>query len=152
MKLEFEKIVNDYYEDVYRFVFMMLKDKNDAEDVTQETFIMVKRYLDSFKGKSSIKTWLYRIASNEVKKFYKNQQRVHMVKVGRRNKDDGKDYSELKEAMGNLDKESYEILFLRYFKRMSEKEIAFILNIPEGTVKSRIFNAKEKLRKVIKNG
>jgi RNA polymerase sigma factor (sigma-70 family) len=67
-------------------------------------------------------------------------------------RDDGKDYSKLKEAMENLDKESYEILFLKYFKRMSEKEIAFILNIPEGTVKSRIFNAKEKLRKVIKNG
>ena len=150
MSLSFGEIVENYYDDIYRFVFLMVKDKNDAADITQETFLMVERYLKSFKGESSVKTWLYRIASNEIKKFYKRQKRVLKYKPKRN--EDTRDYSDLKETMEKLDKDSYEILFLRYFKHMSEKEIAFILNIPEGTVKSRLFNAKEKLRKVMKNG
>lgn len=150
MNFSFGEIVENYYDDIYKFVFLMVKDKNDAADITQETFLMVERYLKSFKGESSVKTWLYRIASNEIKKFYKRQKRALKYKPKRN--EDTRDYSDLKEAMEKLDKDSYEILFLRYFKRMSEKEIAFILNIPEGTVKSRLFNAKEKLRKVMKNG
>ena len=151
MSLDFEETVEKYYEDVYRFVFMMLKDRNNAADVTQETFIMVERYLKNFQGNSSVRTWLYRIASNEVKKFYKRQKRAQNIKVPQKEKYE-ENYTDLKAAMEKLDKESYEILFLKFFKRMSEKEMAFILNIPEGTVKSRIFNAKEKLRKVVKNG
>ncbi len=150
MNLSFGEIVENYYDDIYKFVFLMVKDKNDAADITQETFLMVERYLKSFKGESSIKTWLYRIASNEIKKFYKRQKKALKYKPKR--KEDTRDYSDLKDAMEKLDKDSYEILFLRYFKHMSEKEIAFILNIPEGTVKSRLFNAKEKLRKVMENG
>ena len=149
MNLSFGEIVENYYDDIYKFVFLMVKDKNDAADITQETFLMVERYLKSFKGESSIKTWLYRIASNEIKKFYKRQKRALKYKPKRN--EDTRDYSDLKDAMEKLDKDSYEILFLRYFKRMNEKEIAFILNIPEGTVKSRLFNAKEKLRKVMEN-
>ncbi len=150
MNFSFGEIVENYYDDIYKFVFLMVKDKNDAADITQETFLMVERYLKSFKGESSVKTWLYRIASNEIKKFYKRQKRALKYKPKRN--EDTRDYSDLKDAMEKLDKDSYEILFLRYFKRMSEKEIAFILNIPEGTVKSRLFNAKEKLRKVMENG
>ena len=151
MSLDFEETVEKYYRDVYRFVFMMLKDRNDAADVTQETFLMVERYLKNFQGNSSVRTWLYRIASNEVKKFYKKQKRAQSIKVPQKEKYE-RNYTDLKAAMEKLDKESYEILFLKFFKRMSEKEMAFILNIPEGTVKSRVFNAKEKLRKVVKNG
>ncbi len=151
MSLDFEKTVEKYYGDVYRFVFMMLKDRNDAADVTQETFLMVERYLKNFQGNSSVRTWLYRIASNEVKKFYKKQKRAQSIKVPQKEKYE-RNYTDLKAAMEKLDKESYEILFLKFFKRMSEKEMAFILNIPEGTVKSRVFNAKGKLRKVVKNG
>ncbi len=150
MNLSFGEIVENYYDEIYKFVFLMVKDKNDAADITQETFLMVERYLKSFKGESSVKTWLYRIASNEIKKFYNRQKRV--LKYRPERNEDTRDYSDLKDAMEKLDKDSYEILFLRYFKRMSEKEIAFILNIPEGTVKSRLFNAKEKLRKVMENG
>ncbi len=151
MSLNFEEIVEQYYSDVYKFAFMMVKDRNDADDITQDVFLMVRRYLSSFNKESSVKTWLYRITSNEVKKFYKKNTRAHLIKIRITRKPDD-DYADLKNAMELLDKESYEVLFLKYFKKMKEKEIAFILNIPEGTVKSRIFNAKEKLRKVLKNG
>mgnify|MGYP000041105402 CR=1 FL=1 len=151
MKYEFEEIVDKYYRDVYRFIFMMVKNRDDAEDITQETFLRVKRYLWTFRGKSSILTWIYRIATNEVKKFFKKVNKPnHFCKtldVGEENSCDT-----LRSAMNKLSHDTYEILFLKYFKNMNEKEIAFIMNIPEGTVKSRLFNARKKLKEVIVNG
>ncbi len=150
MRYKFEEIVDKYYEDVYRFIFMMIKNKNDADDITQETFLKVRRYLWKFKGNSSVLTWIYRIATNEVKKsFAKNNRRLKIAKIT--NIEENISYSNLKEAMEKLDRESYEVLFLKYFKNMSEKEIAFIINVPKGTVKSRLFNAKKKLKEMIKS-
>jgi len=150
MRYKFEEIVDKYYKDVYRFVFMMVKNRDDADDITQETFLKVRRYLWKFKGNSSVLTWIYRIATNEVKKsFKKNNRSLKLAKIT--NTEESGPYDDLKDAMEKLDRESYEILFLKYFKNMSEKEIAFIVNVPEGTVKSRLFNAKKKLKEIIKS-
>ena len=150
MRYKFEDIVDKYYKDVYRFVFMMVKNRDDADDITQETFLKVRRYLWKFKGNSSVLTWIYRIATNEVKKsFKKNNRSLKLAKIT--NTEENAPYDDLKDAMEKLDRESYEILFLKYFKNMSEKEIAFIVNVPEGTVKSRLFNAKKKLKEIIKS-
>lgn len=150
MRYKFEEIVDKYYEDVYRFIFMMIKNKNDADDITQETFLKVRRYLWKFKGNSSVLTWIYRVATNEVKKsFAKNNRKLKIARIT--NIEENVSYSNLKEAMEKLDRESYEVLFLKYFKNMSEKEIAFIINVPKGTVKSRLFNAKKKLKEMIKS-
>jgi RNA polymerase sigma-70 factor (ECF subfamily) len=151
MKYEFEEIVDKYYKDVYRFIFMMVKNRDDAEDITQDTFLKVKRYLWTFRGRSSILTWIYRIATNEVKKFFKKTNKTnHFCKILAVSEENSCDT--LRNAMNKLGCDAYEILFLKYFKNMSEKEIAFIMNVPEGTVKSRLFNARKKLKEVITNG
>ncbi len=149
--LSFEKIVEEHYRDIYKLAFIMIKDRNSAEDITQETFLKAKRYLNSFKSASSIKTWLYRIAMNEVKNFIKQTEKFRNAKpkyvpLAESN------FSEVREAMEQLDRHSYEVLFFKYFKNLTDGEIAFILNIPEGTVKSRLHNAKEKLKEVLGNG
>ncbi len=151
---EFEKIVEEYYEDIYKLVFLLTKNRDDAEDITQETFLKVKRYLKSFEGRSSVKTWLYRIATNEAKRFFKKRETEKHIKVpeARDSNFESERYKRLKSALKRIDKESYEILYLKFFKNMKEKEIAFILNIPEGTVKSRLHKAKEKLRKEMQDG
>jgi RNA polymerase sigma-70 factor (ECF subfamily) len=151
---EFEKIVEEYYEDIYKLVFLLTKNRDDAEDITQETFLKVKRYLKSFEGRSSVKTWLYRIATNEAKRFFKKRETEKHIKIpeARDSNFESERYERLKSALKRIDKESYEILYLKFFKNMKEKEIAFILNIPEGTVKSRLHKAKEKLRKEMQDG
>lgn len=151
---EFEKIVEEYYEDIYKLVFLLTKNRDDAEDITQETFLKVKRYLKSFEGRSSVKTYLYRIATNEAKRFFKKRETEKHIKVpkARDGNFESERYERLKSALKRIDKESYEILYLKFFKNMKEKEIAFILNIPEGTVKSRLHKAKEKLRKEMQDG
>ncbi len=151
---EFERIVEEYYEDIYKLVFLLTKNRDDAEDITQETFLKVKRHLKSFEGRSSVKTWLYRIATNEAKRFFKKRESEKHVKIPeiRDNNFESERYERLRYALEKIDKESYEILYLKFFKNLTEKEIAFILDIPTGTVKSRLHNAKEKLKKEIQNG
>jgi RNA polymerase sigma-70 factor (ECF subfamily) len=146
----FEEIVENYYEDIYKLAFIMLKDRSEAEDVTQEAFLKAKRYLSSFNGTSSIKTWLYRITMNEVKNYIKSAERFRNAKPMYVPKA-STDFSGIEEAMKQLDRQSYEVLYFKYFKDLSDKEIAFILNIPEGTVKSRLHAAKEKLKEVLSN-
>ena len=149
--LSFEEIVEEYYRDIYKLAFIMMKDRNSAEDVTQETFLKAKRYLNNFKNTSSIKTWLYRIAMNEVKNFIKRSEKFRNAKP-RYTSSTKDDFSDIRNAMEQLDRQSYEVLFFKYFKNLTDKEIAFILNIPEGTVKSRLHSAKEKLKEVLENG
>ncbi len=146
---EFKKIVGEYYKDIYNLAYLLTKSRDDAADITQEVFLKVKEHLKSFRGEASIKTWLYRITTNEAKRLFKKRETEKHVKVPllfRTNRDVEK-YDKLKEALNELDRESYEILYLKFFKNMKEKEIAFILNIPPGTVKSRLHTAKEKLKK-----
>ena len=63
-KRAFEQIVLEYEKSVYKFCFRFFGNEEDAMDVTQEVFIKVYRALPNFEGRSSLKTWLYRIASN----------------------------------------------------------------------------------------
>ncbi len=150
---DFKRITEQYYEDIYKLAFLLTKNRDDAADITQETFLRVKKYLKSFRGDSSVKTWLYRIATNEAKRLFKKRETEKHIKIPTIKQNDAEDarYERLKEAMERIDRESYEILYLRYFKNMSEKEIAFVLNIPCGTVKSRLYTAKEKLKKEMEN-
>ncbi len=143
---KFEEIVEQYYRDIYKLVFLMVKEKNDAEDITQEVFLKAKTHLANFRGESSVKTWLYRIATNEVRRFFKKTEARKHIKVPVRAEKEDEDFEVLKYAMDRLDRESYEILFLKFFKEMSEKEIAFVLGIPVGTVKSRLYYAKKRLK------
>jgi len=152
MSDEFEKIVGKYYSDVYRFVFVMVRDTNDAADVTQETFLKIKRYLKGFRGDSSQLTWIFRIASNEVKRFF-NEQRHELPNIAFENDClSSEGLLDLSDALKKLGKDDYELIYFRFSKGMSEREISFILDIPEGTVKSRLYNAKKKLKEVMEDG
>jgi len=149
--LSFEKVVEEYYRDIYKLAFLMIKERSSAEDITQETFLKVKRYISTFKNASSIKTWLYRIAMNEVKNYIKQSEKFRNARPKYRPIMKN-DFSDIRDAMEQLDRQSYEVLFFKYFKGLTDGEIAFILNIPEGTVKSRLHSAKEKLKEVLENG
>ena len=67
---DFLDIYNKHKRNIYKLVFNMLGNKDDADDLTQETFIQGYKKLDSFRGDSNIYTWLYRIAKNKCYRFY----------------------------------------------------------------------------------
>jgi len=152
MKWDFERIVDTYYKAVYRFVISMVRNSNDACDITQETFLKVRKYFKNFRGDSSVLTYIYRIAVNETKKFISKKrdfpERVFPSVYSLTTED----YLDLHDVLESLDREDYEIIYLQFFENMSETLIAFIRDIPEGTVKSRLFNAKRKLKEVMESG
>ena len=141
-----------------------IRDAAEVEDVTQEAFIKAYRALPSFRGDSAFYTWLYRIGINTAKNFLVSQGRKVPTIEGINNEDaeDFEDNSLLKEvntpeselmskqiaqtvskSLDALPEELRSAIVLREIDGLSYEEIASIMNCPVGTVRSRIFRARE---------
>ncbi len=156
----FKILVNKYYPRVYASLFSFTKSKEDSEDLTQQTFIKVWQQLDSFRGDSAFFTWVYRIAINLAKNFvvssnYKKQKsNISMENI---NLDFGSFdnieeviiYDESIEKISNFVNTLPESLKTAFTLRESEgksyEEISVITETPIGTVRSRIFRARESI-------
>lgn len=130
---------------------------SDLDDVVQESFIKIYNNLNNFENRSSIKTWCTRIAINTAKDFLRKKQRGTWLEI--KDPQDLSHSSELtssweeqvaKESLANILKKLSpklkEVLILYSMKDLEIKEIAEILKIPEGTVKSRLNEARNKFK------
>jgi len=166
-RAEFALLVEAYYEMIYRLAIKMVNNPQDAEDILQETFIKAYRHLKNFDGRSSLSTWLYRIATNEALMFLR-RQKPDTVSVDE-SLDTGEgeieplqiiDWSSLPEeelmsaeAQVYLDKAvdklspSLRVVFvLRDIQGLSTRETAEVLDISETAVKTRLSRARLQLR------
>lgn len=176
-KKAFELLVIKYHRKIGRLLSRMIRDQSEIEDVTQEAFIKAYRALPSFRGESAFYTWLYRIAINTGKN--------HLSTLGRRpilsteyEDEDGEildtaaqlpDLNTPETALMNrqiidtvnlavdaLPEELRTAITLREMEGMSYEDIATFMNCPIGTVRSRIFRAREaiatRLRPMIDSG
>jgi RNA polymerase sigma-70 factor (ECF subfamily) len=130
-KHAFELLVSKYQRKLARLLSRFIRDSTEVEDVTQEAFIKAYRALPSFRGDSAFYTWLYRIGINTAKNY--------LVAMGRRAPTTTDIDSE--EAEGIEDGEL--LRDLNTPERLSYEDIANIMNCPIGTVRSRIFRARE---------
>jgi len=167
----FEEIVVANQNNVYRLAFKMTGNREDALDLSQEAFIKAYTNLHSFRGESRLSVWLYRLTYNLCLDFARKNSRAKIVSLSGRN-DDGEDFDIeipdyrhvpeqkiLQEEQGKIISESIEelpekhreILVLREISDMSYSEIASLLNISEGTVKSRLSRARMLLVSILKN-
>lgn len=169
----FELLVKKYEKKVYATAMGIVKDPDDALDVTQETFIKVYKYLGKFRGDSSFSTWLFRIVSNTSIDFIRkrNKDRTHTLSLDKPIESDsdefllemksndptpeevlsGKTKMELiKEAILLLPEEQRVAIVLRDVQGFSYQEIAEMTESNIGTVKSRINRARLTLRDLIK--
>ena len=167
----YNDMVNRYYDRIYARVSHLLKNKQDAEEVTQDAFIRAHRGLENFRGDASFSTWLYQIATNLAHNRYwywfrrKRDQSISLdqplTETGDMTLENvmpcaGETPSEaavthefvdrVSECMHGLNEKHKEILILRNVKNMSYASIATRLDISVGTVKSRIARAREALR------
>jgi len=157
----FEALVDEHQRYVYNLALRVVKDENEALDLTQETFVRAWTALPNFKGQSQFRTWLYRIVTNLCYNRLPNLRRSLndlgddvMEEIPEPNFntpahefESNETRRNLYQAMENLD-ENYRLLItLRYQNELSYEEIASTLNLPLGTVKTGIFRAKEQLRK-----
>jgi len=158
----FAALVQDHQRYLYNLALRILKDENEALDITQETFVRAWTALPNFRGQSQFRTWLYRIVTNLCYNRLPNLRRSladlgddvisELPETDRTfdNPANGLETRELRSylhnAIENLD-ENYRLLIsLRYQSELSYEEIAGLLNLPLGTVKTGLFRAKEQLR------
>ena len=165
-KVAQSKLVNTYSSRIYAIAFRLMKNQEDAEDVLQETFVIMLNKLDTFKGNSSLYTWLYRIAANvalgKLRKKKHIDDSISFDKIDFENmksieiaewpdhfeeKFDTEAFREcLDKAMDELPDHYRAVFVLRDLERHSTKDAAEILEISEANVKVRLMRARLYLR------
>jgi RNA polymerase sigma-70 factor, ECF subfamily len=147
----YEKIVIKYQSDV-RGLFIKLTNGNKAlaDDLAQDTFIRAYKYLSTFKATAGFATWLYRISYNVFIDHTKSLKKTDDIDGYDCISDDNKDVDseiDMQNAIKVLNENEKVAILLHYDKGYSHTEIAKIMDIPLGTVKSNLLRAKEKLKK-----
>jgi RNA polymerase sigma-70 factor (ECF subfamily) len=167
----FEELASMHYTKVYNVCFRMTNNTDDASEMAQETFIKAYKNIKSFKGNSSLFTWLYRIASNICLDFlrknsknktisldqnaYENLQLQNKISDNNPQPDEVVELNAqrhaIKEALEKMNINNKNIIIMRDFMNLSYDEIASVLNCPLGTVKSRVSRARSELRDLLCN-
>jgi len=157
-----EPLVRTHQRAIFRFAYLLLGDPDDAEDVAQETFLRAWKYLKRFDSARPLRPWLLSITKNLASNWRRSAGR-YMSALTRAFRDEPSPDSieeksaqrmqanELWEAVQSLKMTDQQIVYLRYFLELSVAETADVLQIAEGTVKSRLSRALEKLQKIIRD-
>jgi len=147
----FTLLIEESRAQILRHCAHLLKDENLAEDVFQEACIKAIEKISSFKEQASFGTWLWRIAHN-LCLDYLRKQRQHPETIFEEQKQqapEGMDPALLQECLEHLTTQQRRVFELFYIQQLSQKEIAQQLSIPYGTVRSRLYYAKKRLRKFL---
>jgi RNA polymerase sigma-70 factor, ECF subfamily len=153
----FGKIVQKYQKTIYNIVYRMVQDSSDTADIIQSAFIKAYEKLDLFNLDYPFFSWLHRIAVNEALNFIKQRKRIVALQDNFESDDDGPEAEyarseiqvQIDRALEKLTPEYRVIIVLRHFGELSYQEISEILGVPEKTVKSRLFTARQELRSIL---
>ncbi len=145
-----ELLVEAFYERVYAVLFSFCKNKQVAEDLTQDTFVKMWKSMHRFHGLSRFSTWLYRIAYNTFVDWQRKQPQLSTLDDCYEKTSDDKQFDYVTEKLlhhvRRLPEKQRDIIILHYQHDFTYGEIAKILDIPKGTVKSRLNAALQHLR------
>lgn len=161
----FGELVRKYQNRLFNGMVHMLRNEAEAEDVVQDAFILALTRLETFHGNSAFFTWLYRIAYNvAVSKIRRRKPTVSLTANDNDNDDSrsfdfegnapppddrmsrSEDVEQLQNAMGRLSEEHRTVLILREMQQLDYDAISEVLELPIGTVRSRIHRAREQLK------
>ena len=175
-KSAFDFLVIKYQHRIIQLVNRYVKDPSEAQDVAQEAFIKAYRALGNFRGDSAFYTWLYRIAINTAKNYlvsrsrrnsdyqvdiqdaevFENAPQLQGMETPERHLLNQEIVDTIQEAIDKLPEDMRTAIMLREFEGMSYEEIAEAMDCPVGTVRSRIFRAREaidnKLNPLLEHG
>lgn len=171
-QLAYAELMDRYRDSIYHTMFKMVRNRDDAEDLTIEAFGKAFRKLASYTPNFAFSTWLFKIATNNGIDFLR-KKRINLLSIDETLEEDGtQDFSNnlksdaldpeeqyireqrqlIMRALLSKLTEKYRIMIeLRFFKELTYQEISEQLNLPIGTVKAQLFRAKELLYDVLKN-
>lgn len=149
----FSELIRENKLSLYKVARGMLKRECDIEDAIQNTIMKAFESINSLKNNNYFKTWLIRILINECNIILKNNKRENLVDVsegfsGLRH-DDKYENLDITNAVNMLEIDLREVVVLYYFEDFKQKDIADILGIKEGTVRTRLLRAKKKLKEAL---
>ena len=163
----YEELVRRYYKKIYGLIYNMTNSREDAEDVTQEVFVKAWKAISRFREQSGFYTWIYRIAINRTINFRKKRNRRQSVSLDEFDPDikQAESYREfsskgsvlrklslgefqkkMNEALEKLSEKHRAVVIMHDVQGMPHSEIASVLRCSEGTVRSRIFYARQQLQ------
>lgn len=162
----FNTLLNNYWSDVYRFQLSKTEDEDEAEDITIKTFSKAFDKIYLYNNRYNFKTWLISISKN-IFLDHLRKQRTDIISINKKESEAYKIYDETPSAedqliidqnlaqllnyLKQLKPHYQEIINLRYFREMSYKEMADVLNEPIGNIKVKLLRAKKLLAEIIKN-
>jgi len=158
----FDLITRKYQEKVYWHVRRIVIDHDDADDITQETFVKIWKNLHGFKQESQLFTWIYRIATNESISFLRKKKKILFIplihienKLERTLKDDyffsgDKIQFKLQQAILKLPEKQRIVFNLRYYDEMKYEDMSKVLDTSVGALKASYHHAAKKIEYYIK--
>ena len=164
----FEELVKLHEKNVYNLALKIMKNREDALDAAQESFLKAWISLKSFRNESKFSSWLYRLTYNTCLDYLRKSKKGEIISLTADNEDENivdikdnmptpEEYAEqqetralVREAVNALPEEYRRIIIMREFTGLSYSEIAKAMNINEGTVKSRLSRGRLKLAEVLR--
>lgn len=153
----FEAIIMEIIDDLYRVAYGILENQEDASDAISSATLKAYEKITTLRELEFFKTWITRILINECNSIIKQKRKVVYIENYEENQNDSyisnnETSIDIKQAMKNIDKDLKQIVILYYFDDLSVEEISNILQIPKGTVKSRLSRARQVLAKELIDG
>lgn len=152
--VDYSQAVRDHYEGLYRFALQLCRNAADAEDLTQQTYLQLARKQKKIRDASKVKSWLFSTLYRQFVDHYRRRSRFPQVELEEMEADTSSpvaqvsaklDHERVHLALGELNETLRAPIALFYIEDCSYKEISEMLNIPIGTVMSRIHRAKTQL-------
>ena len=169
----YAELMNIYQESLYTLMFKMVNNPHDAEDLTIEAFGKAFRNLSTYSSDYAFSTWLFSIASHNCVDFLRRRKRVEMYEIDKSFDENEENYSSfeltdvdptpdeklfakeksklVRQYVGMLKPHYRELIELRYFEELSYEEISERLQMPMGSVKGKLFRAKDMLQEIMKD-
>lgn len=159
--MEISQLVDQHYESVFRFAYRLSGTSHEAEDISQQAFLDAQRKLDTLRDPDKVRAWLFMIVRNLYRRQIRDRvthgevalevlvEPVDQKRGSDKQIEQSLDSESLQQVLNELPEEFRSVLLLFYFRELSYREIAEQLDVPIGTVMSRLSRGKKQLRERI---
>lgn len=149
--IAFSTLIKNYEKDLYKVAIAITKNEDDALDCIQETILQSYISIKNLKNDEYFKTWLIKILINKCNELLKkNKKRLNIdATITGNSQIEDADKIDIRDSIDSLDDELKILIVLYYYEDMSINDISEVLNIPQGTIKSRLSRARNKLKKML---